>query len=476
MEKKELNQILAESQFPSMGENDMIFGKNAASGTFGFFPASMLSGNAYACRRWKIDQSTPIGEVVGNVDYLRQLPSLLGLGCYLVDDAHNRKKLDPTNHNRFADGSTARLDGSMGQYMFSWRTPFYIAVWREGAYEYIAAGLKPIPGRLNYRVPVASISALGAGVMDRTNDVLCSVVNSSEQYRGGNGSAIASGNASAAILSQLGFPATEISIENFEKKAAKRGTGWGAGWYWVETVVNILFYLIMGTKNCQASFNQNKDSNGLYQGGLGGGVTGLGSWDTFNGYHPVIPTSVGIESGDLVGVITHNVLNAAGGVHYAAPVPVFFGLKNPFGHLWHGKNRIVGVKQADASYKFYVAKSSLEPWAYSDVSKLLEVGSLAAAAAAGWEYIKELNFTGLAGMPSVMGATSSTYYADGVYRDTATAGFRAPLGSGVANGGDIAGLAYFYGYYAPSHSIANLSSPLCECAEDFDPRGKVYTE
>ncbi len=463
MEKKELNQILAESQFPSLGENDLIFGKNAASGTFGFFPASMLSGNAYACRRWKIDQSTPIGEVVGNVDYLRQLPSLLGLGCYLVDDAHNRKKLVPTNHNRFADGSTARLDGSMGQYMFSWRTPFYIAVWREGAYEYIAAGLKPIPGRLNYRVPVASISALGAGVMDRTNDVLCSVVNSSEQYRGGNGSAIASGNASAAILSQLGFPATEISIENFEKKAAKRGTGWGAGWYWVETVVNILFYLIMGTKNCQASFNQNKDSNGLYQGGLGGGVTGISSWEAFNGYHPVIPTSVGIESGDLVGVITHNVLNAAGGVHYAAPVPVFFGLKNPFGHLYHGKNRIVGVKQADASYKFYVAKSSLEPWAYSDVSKLLEVGSWKSSNPGNWTYIKELSYNGLAGMPSVDGATSSTYYSDGCYGDASTSGFRAPLGSGSADDGGTAGLACFDGHRAPSSADAGLSSPLWRC-------------
>ena len=87
-----------------------------------------------------------------------------------------------------------------------------------------------------------------------------------------------------------------------------------------------------------------------------------------------------------------------------------------------------------------------------------------------------MNFTGLAGMPSVLGATSSTYYADGAYRDVDTSGFRSPLGSGNAYGGDRDGLAFFDGDNAPSHADAYLSSPLCECAEDFDPRGKVYSD
>ena len=38
-------------------------------------------------------------------------------------------------------------------------------------------------------------------------------------------------------------------------------------------------------------------------------------------------------------------------------------------------------------------------------------------------------------------------------------GFRSPLGSGNANNGAYAGLAYFNGNYAPSTANVNLSSP-----------------
>ncbi|MGN0227487.1 MAG: hypothetical protein ACI4AI_05430 [Paludibacteraceae bacterium] len=475
MYKKELDVIMAESQFPSIGETDMLFGKSASAGKFGFFPANMLSGNSYACRRWKGDYSTSVGEVVGNVDYLRQLPSLLGLGCYLVDDVHNRKKLSPSSHYRFADGMNSAIDGSMGQYMWGWRTPFYMSIWREGDYKYKAISLKPIPGRLNWRIPVASVSAIGAGVMDRTNDILVSVVNTSEQYRGGNGYVLDYTQPSAELLSQLGYPATTMGTATFEAKAAKRGAGWGAGWYWIDTVISVLFEIIMGTKNVQSAFNPNKDANGLYQGGLGPGFTSK-DMGTFCGYYPSVPCSAGVELADGVGIAYHDILNADGSVFYSAPVPVFFGLKNWYGHLWRGKNRIVAVKQSDMSYKFYVAKSSLTEWNYQDIDNMIEVGSWLPSTPGSWNYIKELNYTGLAGMPSVDGASSSTYHADGCYGDTSTSGFRSPLGSGSANSGGYAGLVCFYGGTAPSVAAARLSSPLCECAEDFDPRGKVYSD
>ena len=221
----------------------------------------------------------------------------------------------------------------------------------------------------------------------------------------------------------------------------------------------ILFHVIMGTRHCQTAYNANKDANGLYQGGLGSGVTGFGSWGNYNNYYPIIPTSVGVELADGVGVSYYPVVDASGATAYNAPVPVFFGLKNPFGHLWTGKNRIIGVKESDGSYSFYVAKSSLDVWSYSATSDMIKVGSLAAATAAGWEYIKQVSYQGLSGMPSVLGATSTTNYGDGAYRDTASSGFRSPLGSGNANNGDNAGLAYFNGNNAPSNANANLSSP-----------------
>ena len=473
MNKKELSSL---EHFGKVEDNDLFFGKSASGGKYGFFPASMLGSKGYACRRWNLNNSTPIGEAVGNIDYLRELPSLLGLGCYLVDDAHNRRKLDPADHYKFASGGTAKLDGSMGQYMFGWRTPFYMAEWIEGDYQYIAASLKPIAGRACYRIPVASKSAMNCGVMDRTKTMLCSLISTEEQYRGGNGSALTTGTAAADNLAMLGYAATAISTANFETYAAKRGAGWGAGWYWIETVTMMLFQLIMGTRNCQAAFNASKDANGLYQGGLGSGVSGMPSWDTYNAYYPVVPTSAGVELGDAVGVGSYAVKKADGTTAYTAPIPVFFGLKNPYGHLWVGKNRIVGVKNADASYSFYVAKSSLTTWNYSDTANMIHVGGIAAPASASWDYIKTINFEGLAGMPAERGATASTHYCDGAYLDTATSGFRSPLGSGSADAGGFDGLAYFHGNSAPSYSDAYLSSPLCEVQGDFDPRPTVYAD
>ncbi len=474
MDKKELAQIMAEYTFGSVEDTDLLFGRSAAAGRFGFFPATALSGNTYACRRWDLETSSPVGEVYGNVDYIRQLPSLLGLGCYLVDDAHNRKKLDPADHYRFASGGTAQLDGSAGQYMWGTRVPFYIAIWTEGHYIYKAASLKPIPGRACWRIPIFSKSAFNAGVMDRTENKLCSIINTAERYRGGNNTVL-TGNAHADNLSQLGYPATEIGTSTFQLRGAARGAGWGAGWYWIETVTGILFEIIMGTRHCQTAYNANKDANGLYQGGLGAGVSAMPGWEAYNGYHPVIPTSAGLSLADGVGVSNFAVLNDSGTTVYNAPVPVFFGLKNPYGHLWVGKNLIVAKKLSDGSYAFYVARSSRETWDYSATNDMLYVGDLAAPASAGWDYIKSINYNGLAGMPAEGGATSSTYHADGMYRDVATSGFRSPLGSGYAHHGDTVGLACFSGSSAPTLAHAYLSSPLCETPDDFDPSPVVYS-
>lgn len=453
----------------SMTDADFLYGRSNSAGKNVKFPVSLLLSDGYACRRWNQEHSTPVGEAVGNIDYLRNLPSLLGLGCYLVDDAHNRRKLDPTTHYKLATGETARLDGTMGQYMWGTRPPFYISIWNEGPYLYKAAGLKPIPGKENYRIPTFSVAAGHAGIMDRTNDILCSVINNAAQYRGGNGAAITSGNAAADNLSMLGYAATQLGTSTFEAKAAKRGAGWGAGWGWIETVIEILFEIIMGTQNCQSAFNPTKDANGLYQGGLGSGISGMPDWAGFNGTNPVVPYSAGVDLADGVGVVNYPVKNSAGTTVYTAPIPVFFGLKNLYGHLRVGKNRIIAKKASDGSYDFYVAKSSKTPWDYSDTANMLYVGSLGARAEAGWDFISKMNFNGLAGVPSECAGTSSTFYADGVYRDIATSGFRSPLGSGDAYNGDHAGLAYFNGDNGPADADAALSSPLCETPDDFDP-------
>ena len=279
---------------------DLILGYSKSGKKFGFVPVSVVTNGGYACRRWNINNSSPVGEAVGNIDYLRELPSMLGLGCYLVDKNHGRRKLDPANHYKFATGETAKLDGSMGDYMWGWGTKWYYAFWVEGNYWYEAASLKPIPGRQNYIIPVASMSALGVSVVDRDNLELVSVINETARYRGGNNDTAKDGQYNTL----LGRAATSLNAETFGSYARKKGQGWEAYWYAHNAAMGALFRIIFGTRNIQASYNANKDSNGLYQGGLGSGVTGVGTWwsGTQYNYYPFLPTSVGVELADGCGV------------------------------------------------------------------------------------------------------------------------------------------------------------------------------
>lgn len=470
--KKELSSM---DEFTSIGSQDRIFGRSASANKHGFFPASLFTQNGYACRRFDTTTSSPLWEAVGNIDYLRNLPSLLGLGCYLVADNHSRRKLDPTNHYKLATGEAALLDGSMGQYMWGWSTPWYYAWWNEGAYIYIAASLNPIPGKNNYIVPIASTSALGAGVLDRTNMKLCSLISQDAQYRGTAAALDATTypNATGQQLSQLGMAANSIGTSTFETYGAARGSGWGAGWYWLQFAAGELFRLIYGTNDVQSAVNITQDTNGLRQGGLGAGVTTFGSWDLFNGFHPIIPTSVGVELADGCGAVAYACPKADGSTQQTLYVPVFYGYKNMFGHLYRGLNRIIMVKQADTSYKIYAAKSMLSAWSYSDTANMEYLCTTPVGTSA-WSGIKTLSRNGMCGMPTEIGGTTSTYVCDSAYLTTETSGFCAPLGSGLAYDGGNAGLAYLFGYNAPSYANADLSSPLCEVDGDFSPVPTVF--
>lgn len=444
--------------------SDKILGYSVSGKKFGFVPVSMVTQGGYACRRWDMTKSTPVGEAYGNIDYLRELPSLLGLGCYLVDKNHGRRKLDPTNHYKFATGETAKLDGSMGDYMWGWGTKWYYSWWVEGNYYYEAASLKPIPGHENYVIPVASTSALGVSVVDRENLELVSVVNNSAKYRGGNNDA----TLDSAFNSYLGQAATNLDAATFGSYARKKGEGWEAYWYAHSAVIGILFRIIFGTRNMQAAYNANKDANGLYQGGLGAGVTG--GWPASFNARPFLPTSVGIELGDKCGVVTAQVRNSSGNIEKTYSVPVFFGLKNCFGYLgrW-GRGELIN-KTAGGGGDIYVLPRIYNTYSMNSLSGLVKAGSIPATSTAGWEFIQEVSMNRLGHFPTVCSAqaTESTYYCDALYNDNAVSGLRVPSRGGSANHAGHYGPECFLASSAVSAANAYCGSPLCESAEDWD--------
>ena len=84
-------------------------------------PGAVGNAGATWCGcRWRKGNASPEGEPIGNISMLANLKSILGLGGYLVQNDHSRKKLSSQTHYRLETGEEAKLDGSMGHY--NWGT------------------------------------------------------------------------------------------------------------------------------------------------------------------------------------------------------------------------------------------------------------------------------------------------------------------------------------------------------------------
>lgn len=430
------------------------------------------AGNPIAGRYWNEANSTSTAAgYYGSLDALRQLPEKLGLGRYLVTDDRKRRKLDPFDSTRYADGTPAALDGTQGQCMWCWNG-FYANIWKEGNNLIKAVTFdKPVGNGVSIWVPAGGISWLGAGVMDRTNQKLCSLISDAEQYRGGGGSALNSASyekapaADAPQISMLGMPATNISTTNFGNYARKRGQGWEANWFVARFVVEFLFEIIMGTESSQAAFNPEKDANGLYQGGFGTGVTDMPDWGKYNGTYPVIPTSVGLEAGDSVCLVPYSLPQtegAEGEAYKTFNVPVFFGLVGAgFGHLWQWVRGLI----MDAGDKSLVY---VTPSMYADYNPAtLEDKILVAECPQAEGYIKRKSYQGLCCMPTEVGGSATIRFADYFYTNAKSSkGLRVRAAGGSASNGANAGASCTDTTYAAAFAHASCSAPLCYFEED----------
>lgn len=299
--------------------------------------------------------------------------------------------------------------------------------------------------------------------MGGSNDPrLCSLISDDARYRGGN-------NEDAYDKqhnSLLGCVATSLSGPAFSAYARDRGEGWEAGWYVARAVQEYLYRIIMGTRNSQAAFNPNKDANGLYQGGLGLGATAFSNdyWSAHNNHGPFLKTSAGVELGDGVGISLFEVRNSSGQVIYEAKVPVFFGLKNAYGHVQQFTSGLSVHAEANRA-RGYVAPSMR---GYVQSAQNVEGMSLAAELPIASGYIKRLSMHLLCGLPTEIGATNETCYCDsyasGVNYDTY--GYNAKMSGGLGNHYEASGMHYARTREGIGRATSYTTSPLCYFEED----------
>ena len=458
--------LMKELEGLNVGANTYILGYDTKAGKTGLIAVSQVSGSLpWFGRKWAKGNSSPVGSPVGDFDLGQVLAKQLGLGGYLVTDAHQRTKLSPTNHNLLETGGSADLTGGAGHYQWGWNVPFYYQVYEDDNYlnETVSLG-GPRPGFWNYYIPVGSRSCAGYAAMDRTNAKLMSVVNSTAQFRGGNNDA----SLDAAFNSQLCKPATNMNIFNFRTAARKNGTLWFANERVMQYITAALKRIIFGNRNIQAAFNATLDANGLRQGGTGPGIDMPTSWDNTWKYFPYVNLNVGIDQGDFTGILS-TTINDNGTQKTIGNIPSFYGLKNDYKYIWCMSENMLLQSNADKSQTLYVSDNiDGSNMNLSSVAGLTQIGKGPVASTANWRYAKEYTLKNLAFFPKEeLGGSPSTFYCDGYYNPAATSGLRGAVLLGSADYGDLAGSVGLSGSFAPSAAYAHWGAFLCEYAEAF---------
>ncbi len=407
---------------------------------------------------WDSTVSNPNPTRIGKEELHQSLPlQSLIRRCILNDDGTVNYYLHANDSTKRDNGAAANLTGADGQFMDE-LPDMYVRFETDGNKSRHLQSTQPLPGFIHWRKDY--VSAVEATV-NRTNNKLSAVVNSTADYRGGNNNSSLDGTSKT----QLGKPATAISLTNFRAYARNRGSSeWNCNLYHTHKKLWWLFAVEYATFNTQAAFNAELTENGYHQGGLGAGVTTLNStkWSNFNGYYPVIPCGITTSLGNKTGVVEYTMPTDYDASGVVVSVPSYRGVENPFGHIWKwtdGCKCLIQSEAAGGLSQFYVCD---DPAAFtsSGVANYDYRGNLPRKEG----YVKAL-ILGEHGeiMPLSVGGGSTTYFCDYFYTSIPETGTseRGVLFGGYANNGAYAGFVYAYTNYAPSYTYAYLGSRLC---------------
>lgn len=441
--------------FANINSNIELIGYDKAANKTGTVPISAVQSKVPYCGcRWRKDSSSPVGEPIGDLQMLAQLPSILGLGGYLVQNDHSRRKLAADNHFKFESGGAAKLDGSMGHYNWGTGIPFYYVQWDDNVFEYEAVSTAPMSGRWNYKIPVFSTACAGASALDRTNNILVNFCNRTAQYRGGNN--VADNDAKWNTL--LGKPVVNVDENTLQRYAEKNGDRWGATMFPVTFVIGLLCRIIFHNRNIQAGYNAAFTADGLHQGGLGPGIDNVNT--SFGNQYATLDIDALADKGDALGVFSYDVKDGDTVKLTIKNIPCFFGLKNFYHYLWEMEHGCNITYNADKTINVYAQRVwDKTPVVTDSVSGMRQLGTIPAATEA-WYWTKRMNLQKMLMFPTELGASESTYYCDGFYHNGLTSGLRGLLALGTANNGGNAGVGCLNGNNGPGNARVNNGAAL----------------
>ena len=424
-------------------------------------PGAVGNAGATWCGcRWRKGNASPEGEPIGNISMLANLKSILGLGGYLVQNDHSRKKLSSQTHYRLETGEEAKLDGSMGHYNWGTGVTMYYAPWDDYEYDYEAVSPTPVPGHWNYKIPIFSVPCSGASAIDRTNLKLVNYCNRSAQYRGGTNDASLDGKWNT----MCGKPVVNIAENTLQRYAEKNGDRWGATMDPAIFMIGVLTRIVFHNRNIGAARNTAMTADGLYQGGLGMGVDNVNSY--FGNQYATVDMDALADKGDAMGVFSVDCMDGDEKKLTINNIPCFFGLKNFYHYLWCMRHLSILSYNADKTIDVYqkqIWDSTAIPT--DNTTGMRKIGTIPLTTE-GW--IKRMNLQHMCYYPLEVGGSESTNYGDYFWRPDISSGLRGLFALGDAGNGGDAGVSCFNGGDGPSYAWVNYGAALCEAAEDWD--------
>ena len=410
---------------------------------------------------WDAAVSNPNPTRIGKDELHQSLPlQCLMRRCILKDDGTVNYYLHANDSTKRDNGAAANLDGSDGQYMVE-LPDMYVRFETDGDKSRCLMSEHPLPGFTLWGKDY--VSAVEATVQRSTNK-LAAVVNTTTDYRGG-------GNTAAwddTYRSELGRPATSISLTNFRTYARNRGSvNWNCNTYHIHRKLWWLFAVEYGTFNSQKAFNAELDVNNHRQGGLGAGVTTINSskWNAFNSYNPFVPCGHTNPLGNHTGVVDYTMPEEYDSTTTVVSVPSYRGVENPFGHIWKWTDgcKCLIQSEADGGKSLFYVCDDVSGFTSSGITNYELRGELPRMEG----YVKAICL-GEHGeiMPSAVGGGSITYFCDYFYTSIPASGVseRGVLFGGDANYGAHAGFVCADTYNAASDANANIGSRLCYSA------------
>jgi len=401
--------------------------------------------------------SNPTLTRIGNLELHKTLPiHKLMRGCLQKEDGSVNYYLNPTNWAQKSDGTASVLDGTDGDVQVHLPRRYFKCekitpiVWD------VRYSDRQIPGYT--LIQDEYVSAFEAS-LNRTTNRLCSVVNTSMTYRGGTNEATYDGTSK----SLLGKPVTNTNLTNFRIYARNKGSiRWNCNVYSIQTQIFWLFAVEYATLNSQLPV-AGLDANGYRTGGLGNGITTANDteWLNFNGRNPFCNCGVTNSLGNGSGEVSFTVTDFGGaGVNRSFTANRYRGIENPFGHLWKWTDGVLVDVKTDA------AGGTSKLYTSSDASKFSSVAftdyDYKGLITRDEGFIKTIMF-GASGdiMPTTVGGSSATYFADYFYRDITASVIKGVLFGGYAADGSTAGLVFSSTASSPSLAYSAIGSRLC---------------